>query len=57
MRPENEVRKEIEELRTKLNLKVKENQNRIPSLELIEVSQRMDKLLNELNDAVCVIEK
>lgn len=48
MQNKEEIRAEIEELREKLNFKVANNEDRIPDLETIELSHRIDDLLNLL---------
>lgn len=48
MRKLEEIQKEIEELRKKLNLAVeKQNEGRIPDPAVLSLSQKMDELLNE----------
>lgn len=44
-----QIMQEIEGLRLKLNEKVANNKNRMPDLETMNLSRRMDELLNKLN--------
>lgn len=44
------VREEIEVLRKKLNAKMLNSENRMPDSETLELSKRMDELLNSLNE-------
>lgn len=48
MQNEKEIRREIEALRKKLNEEVNTSDNRVPSSEMLELSQKMDELLNNL---------
>ena len=48
MRDKKEMAKDIEELRKKLNLQMQNQmERRVPSEEILELSKKMDKLLNE----------
>ena len=48
MRDKKEMEKDIEELRNKLNLEMQNQmERRVPSEEILELSKKMDKLLNE----------
>ena len=48
MRDKKEMEKDIEELRKKLNLEMQNQmERRVPSEEILELSKKMDKLLNE----------
>ena len=50
MQDEKAIREEIEELRKKLNEKVVNSDKRMPDPETMELSKRMDELLNMLNE-------
>ena len=48
MRDKKEMEKDIEELRNKLNLEMQNQmERRVPSEEILELSKKMDELLNE----------
>lgn len=49
MRSISEIKNEIEVVRAKLNQKIISNESRIPNAEVMELSKRMDELLNELS--------
>ena len=51
MKSADNIKQEIELLREVLNEKIKKNNTRKPNDELIEISQKMDNLLNELGYA------
>lgn len=50
MQDEKKIREEIEELRKKLNEKVINSDKRMPDPETMELSKKMDELLNKLNE-------
>ena len=50
MQNEKMIRAEIEELRGKLNEKMASSNNRMPDPETMELSKKMDELLNRLNE-------
>lgn len=48
MKDTRNIEKEIEELRNKLNLAIQNQmEKRVPSEEILELSKKMDELLNE----------
>ena len=51
MRHPREIRSEIEKLRNELNVMMSKSKNRIPNSEVMELSERMDALLNELEES------
>lgn len=50
MKSKDQIREEIEILRKKLNEKTKENIGRTPNEETMELSRKIDELLNLLNE-------
>ena len=50
MQDEKAIREEIEVLRKKLNEKMNSNAGRMPAPDTLELSKRMDELLNRLNE-------
>lgn len=52
MQDEKEIREEIEVLRKKLNEKVISSDKRMPDPVILELSKKMDELLNSLNEVV-----
>lgn len=52
MRTSEQIRGEIEVLRKELNKRVSLNKTRVPSSEVMSISQEIDELLNELNGIV-----
>ncbi len=49
MQEEKTIRAEIEALREKLNEKMVSSNRRMPDSEMLELSRKMDELLNNLN--------
>ena len=45
-----EIKNEIEVLRNKLNERMEESESRVPNEKVMELSKKMDELLNELAD-------
>jgi len=52
MQNEKTIRAEIEVLRDKLNEKMFNSDKRMPDPETLELSKRMDELLNRLNEVL-----
>lgn len=52
MLDEKVIRAEIEVLRERLNEKMANNDKRMPDAETMELSRKMDELLNKLNEVV-----
>ena len=50
MKSKDQIREEIEILRKKLNEKTKENLGRTPDEETMEISRKIDELLNLLDE-------
>lgn len=50
MQTEKEILEEMEKVREKLNKKVSNTVNRMPDSETMELSKKMDELLNKLDE-------